>query len=130
MPGSKGPKPRSPRRHWPISEKRHIVELALRKGVSSRSIAREHDINPTSLCQWKALYRAGKLEAQPPRAPRVRVRASSAPLVPVAIAPDVEAPQRDWSIVQVTLRSGASLRIETGALDAGVVCALVAQLQR
>src|SRR6202034_1165029 len=120
MPGSKAPKQRSPRRHWPISEKRRIVDLTLREGTSSRAIAREHGVNPTSLCQWKALYRAGKLDAQPPQA-RARVRASGATFLPVTIAPEVEAPQRDWgiggpSIVQVTLRSGATLRIETGVL--------------
>jgi hypothetical protein len=32
--------------------------------------------------------------------------------------------------VQVTLRSGASLRIETGPLDAGLICALVAELRQ
>ena len=80
MPGSKAPKQRSPRRRWPIADKRRIVELTLREGVSTRAIAREEGVNPTSLCHWKALYQAGKLDTQPPRA---RARASSAAFLPV-----------------------------------------------
>lgn len=33
-------------------------------------------------------------------------------------------------VVQLVLVTGATLRIETGALDAALVCALVAELQR
>ena len=34
------------------------------------------------------------------------------------------------SVVQLVLACGATLRIETGALDAALVCALVAELQQ
>ena len=132
MPRSKAPKQRSPRRRWPIAEKRRIVELTLREGVSTRAIAREEGVNPTSLCHWKALYQAGKLDTQPPR---VRARTSSAAFLPVTIASALEPPRQNWgvggrSIVQLTLPSGATLRIEMGVLDTGVFCALLAQLQR
>ena len=135
MEGSRSQTQRPPRRRWPISEKRRIVELTLREGVSTRAIAHEQGVHPTSLCHWKALYRSGKLDPQLPQAPRARPRASRARFLPVTIASALEAPQRDSgvcgpSIVQVTLPSGATLRIETGVLESGVVCALIAQLQR
>jgi transposase-like protein len=132
MTGSKPKKQREARRRWPIADKRRIVELTLREGVSTRAIAREEGVNPTSLCHWKALYQAGKLDAQPPRA---RARASSAAFLPVTIASAPELRQQTWdaggpSIVQLTLPSGATLRIEMGVLDTGVLCALLAQLQQ
>jgi transposase-like protein len=135
MAGSRAPKQRPPRRRWPISEKRRIVELTLREGLSTRAIAREQGVHPTSLSHWKALYRAGKLNARLPESARTRARASRATFLPVTIAPVIEAPQRNLgaggaSIVQITLPSGATLRIETGELDAGIVCGLIAQLQR
>jgi hypothetical protein len=34
------------------------------------------------------------------------------------------------SVLQLVFASGATLRIETGALDGALVCALVAELQR
>jgi transposase-like protein len=132
---SRAQKQRPPRRRWPISEKRRIVELTLREGASTRAIAREQGVHPTSLSHWKALYRSGKLNAQFPQAPRVRARAPRATFLPVTVAPAVQTLQRDWgldgpSIVQITLPSGATLRIETGVLDAAIVCGLIAQLQR
>ncbi|MBC5807711.1 MAG: transposase [Candidatus Eremiobacteraeota bacterium] len=134
---SKRAKQRAPRRRWPLCEKRRIVELTLREGASIRAIARERGVHPTSLCHWKALYRAGKLDARLPQAPRAHARASSGTFLPVTITSAVHAPQPardsggcDPSIVQITLPSGATLRIEMGVLEAGVVCALVAQLQR
>jgi transposase-like protein len=135
MPESEAPKQRAPRRRWPVSEKRRIVELTLCGGLSLREIAREQGVHPTSLCYWKSLYRAGKLNAQLPVAPRVRIRASSATFLPVTVASSLEAPQRysgvrSPSIVQIALASGATLRLETGVLDTEVVCALIAQLQR
>ena len=128
---------RTPRRRLPLSERRRIVELTLREGASIRAIAREHGVNRNSLYQWRALYRAGKLTAQSPS--RARACASSATFLPVTIAPAVR-PTRSSalygpgacgnSVVQLMLGSGATLRIETGALDAGLICALVAELRR
>ena len=123
---------RAPRRRWPLAEKRRIVELTLREGASLRAIAQEHGVHPTSLCHWKSLYRAGKLNARAPRGSRI----SSATLLPVRITPSAHAPRRESdssmcapSIVQIVLPSGATLRIETGVLDAAVVCALITQLR-
>ena len=130
---------RAPRRRWPPAEKRRIVELTLRAGVSVSAIAREYGVHPTSLNHWKALYRAGKLDAQVKSAPRVPGPAASATFVPVNVLPAMRRPQPATrsdaaaarsGIVQLVLASGATLRIETGALDAALVCALVAELQR
>jgi hypothetical protein len=96
-------------------------------------------VNPNSVHRWKALYRAGKLDA--PAQPRARVAgpAASATFVPVSVAPELRKPQAATrsdaavgrsGIVQLVLASGATLRIETTALDAALVCALVAELQR
>jgi transposase-like protein len=52
MAAPKAPKPRAPRRRWPAAEKRRIVELTLRAGVSVLAIAREHGVHPNSLHQW------------------------------------------------------------------------------
>ena len=132
---SKSPHRRGSHRRVPLAEKRRIVELTLRAGVSVLMIAHEQGVSRTSLYQWQALYRAGKLNAEP-RA-RARPVASSATFLPVTItaAPHAlhsssGAPSSALSVVQLTLASGAMLRIETGALDAGLICALVAELQR
>lgn len=135
MAASNAPNQRSPRRRLPFAEKRRIVELTLREGASVRAIAREQGVNRNSLYQWQALYRAGKLTAEP--TPRTRTVASSATFLPVTIAPVADTRRRvadsgvrGCSIVQLMLASGATLQIETSALDAGLICALVAELRR
>ena len=139
MAAAKSPTQRAPRRHLPPAEKRRIVELTLVEGASIVAIAREHGVHPNSLGQWKALYRTGKLDA--PVKPRARVAgpAASATFVPVSVAPEVHRAQPATrfdaaigrsGIVQLVLASGATLRIETATLDAALVCALVAELQR
>jgi transposase-like protein len=137
MAAAKAPKQRAPYRRWPLAEKRRIVELTLGAGASARAIAREHGVHPNSLCQWKALYRAGKLDAPAQSASRVRASAANATFVPVSIAPAVRRPAARLNahaggsgVVQLLLASGDTLRIETGALDAALVCALVAELRR
>ena len=139
MAARKAPEQRAARRHWAPAEKRRIVELTLRAGASVLAIAREHGVHPTSLHHWKALYRAGKLGAQAQSEPRVSGPAASATFVPVSVAPAVrrlqpasrpDAAACRSGIVQLVLASGATLRIETRALDAALVCALVAELQR
>jgi transposase-like protein len=142
MAATKAPKERAPRRHLPPAEKRRIVELTLRAGTSVLAIAREHGVHPNSLHHWKALYRAGKLDAEVKSikaSPRVAGPAASATFVPVSLVPAVRSPQPAArpdgavcrsGIVQLVLASGATLRIETGALDTALVCALVAELRR
>jgi transposase-like protein len=138
------PKQSAPRRRWPPAEKRRLVELTLRSGVSVGAIAREHGVHPTSLSHWKTLYRAGKLDAQAQSqsasTPRIDSPAASATFLPVSLVRTVRRPQqpatrlsaraRGSSVVQLVLASGATLRIETDALDAVLVCALVAELRR
>jgi transposase-like protein len=130
---------RAPRRHRSPAEKRRIVELTLRAGSSLRAIASEHGVHPNSLRRWKALYRAGELKAPAQREARVVAAAASATFVPVNVVPAAPKPQSaaqpdaeryDRGVVQIVLGSGASLRFESGALDAALVCALVAELRR
>ncbi len=137
MAATRVPSSRAPRERWPLAEKRRIVELTLRAGVSVRTIAFEQGVHPTSLSHWRTLYRAGKLDVQ--STPRGRGSRASATFLPVSIVPAVRGPQPaprpvagacGGSVVQLMLASGATLRIETGALDAALVCALVAELRR
>jgi transposase len=139
MAATKAPKERAPHRHWPMAEKRRIVELTLRPGASLVAIAREQDVNPNNLYRWKTLYRSGELDAPVKPTARVAGPAASATFVPVSVVPEMRRPHpatRSDSvagrsgIVQLVLASGATLRIETGVLDAALVCALVAELQR
>ena len=134
MPGSKAWGQRGPRRRLPLSEKRRLVELTLRDGASIRSVAREQGVNRNSLYQWQALYRAGKLNAEP--AARARAAAPRTTFLPVTLAAAGRALQPPGtqssasSIVQLMLASGATMRIETGPLDAGLIRALVAELRQ
>jgi transposase-like protein len=130
---------RAPRRQWPPAEKRRIVELTLRAGASVPGVARENDVNPNSVHRWKALYRAGKLDAQVKSTLRFPSPAESATFVPVSVVPAAhnaqpaarpDATACRSGIVQLVLASGATLRIETGALDTALVRALVAELRR
>ena len=139
MAATKAPKERASHRHWPMAEKRRIVELTLRPGASLVVIAREHDVNPNNLYRWKRLYRAGKLDAPVKSALRVSGSAVSATFVPVNVVRPARRPQvparpdesvSGCSVVQLVLATGATLRLETRALDAALVCAVVAELQR
>ena len=132
---SKASHRRGAHRRLPLAEKRSLVELTLRAGASILAIAREHGVSRNSLYHWQALYRAGKLNAG--STSRARTVASSATFLPVTIAAAARAPHSPagapssaLSVVQLTLASGATLRIETGALDAGLIWALVAELRR
>jgi len=123
---------KSPRHRHPISEKRRIVELSLREGASIGAIAREQGVHPNSVRQWKSLYRAGQLDPASVPTPR-GAGATSGVFVPVTITPVAHVAgglSETSSVVQITLSSGTMLRIETGALESGLLCALVAQLQR
>jgi len=120
---------RAPRRRWPLSEKQRIVELTLREGTSIRAIAREEGVHPTSLCHWRAEYRAGKLGASA-KMQRTGTRSATPQLLPVTIAPPSSSSPDARNVVELRFSSGASLRIESVALEAPFVCALVAQLQQ
>jgi transposase-like protein len=139
MPSTRAPKERAPRRYLPVADKRRIVELTLRAGASVLAVARENDVNPNSVHRWKALYRAGKLDAQVKSALTFPSPTESAAFVPVSVVPAVRGPQPAArpdaaacrsGVVQLVLASGATLRIEIAALDTALVCALVAELRR
>ncbi len=137
MVASKAPKQRLPYRRLPLAEKRRIVELSLREGTSISAVAREYGVNRHSLYQWQALYHAGKLDAQPSSASHAD--ASSAMFLPVTIATAVRPPRSARSlradadamnVVELTISSGAVLRIETSALSTELIRALIAELRR
>ena len=126
------------RRRRQPAEKRRLVELTLRAGASIREIAREHGLHPNSLRAWKALYRAGMLEVPAQSTRSIRADRASATFVPVSIVPAAlrarpmspDSQPCCGAVVQLAFASGASLRIETGALDTALVSALVAELRR
>jgi transposase-like protein len=139
MAAAKTGKARVARRHWPLTEKRRIVELTLSVGTSVMEIARTHALHPNIVHQWRRLYRAGKLDAQSAPALQSDKDAVSAMLVPVRVVPAVRQSrsvvQRDTSarcssVMHVMLASGSALRIESAAIDAALVCAVVAELRR
>ena len=139
MATARATKQSAPRRHLPPAEKRRIVELTLRSGISIRANASEHGVHPNSLRRWQALYLAGELGAVARSASRVDSRAASATFVPVTIVPAIRGAQPATRsdpgacgrcVVELVLASGASLRIESDALDASLICALVAELRR
>jgi transposase-like protein len=152
MATAEAPKRSAPRRRWPAAEKRRIVELTLRAGASIGAIAREHGLHASSLSHWKALYRAGRLDAQAQSSSRAHAAPANATFVPVSLVRAVRRPQPATrglgpvprparrlstdacgcgsAVVQLVFGSGVTLRIETDALDAALVCALVAELQR
>lgn len=128
-------------RSWSIAKKRHIVELTLREGASIAEIAQAHGIHSNSVSRWRALYRAGKLGARSARPARVPATVPSTALLPVTVAPAMRATrtiaqaspaadERETSILQLTLSSGATLRLQTGPLDVDLVCALLAELRK
>jgi transposase-like protein len=132
----KGSKQRAPRRRWPLSEKRRIVELTLRPGASLSAIAIEHGVSRTGLCNWKSLYRAGKLDAS--AAPRAGSTAKPT-FLPVSIEPVVrkarpvplgDAGVHGGSVLQLAFPSGTKMRIETSALNLALISALIAELRR
>lgn len=136
MAASKAPK-RLPYRRLPLAEKRRIVELTLREGATISAIAREYGVNRHSLYQWQALYRTGKLDAQPISA--VRAGTSGATFLPVTIAPAARSSRSTralpinagvMNVVELTVPSGAMLRIESRALSAELIRALISELRR
>jgi transposase-like protein len=124
------------RRRWPLSEKRRIVELTLRPGASLHAIAIEHGVSRTGLCNWKSLYRAGKLDAS--AAPHAG-STTRPTFLPVSIEPVVrkarpvplgDAGIHGGAVLQLAFPSGTTMRIETSALNLALIGALIAELRR
>lgn len=134
----------SARQHrWSLSEKRRIVELTHGKGASISEIALAHGIHRTVLSRWRSLYRAGKLSDGLPRK-RSSGTGAGATLLPVMISTrhqeEADVSQvtvsstassrtHEKAVIHMNLPSGATLRIETGSLDATFVCTLLAELR-
>jgi transposase-like protein len=117
-------------RHWPLTEKRRIVELTLQAGASISKVAHAHGVHPTSLSHWRTMYRSGKLGAKS-SGKIARATTVSAAMLPVTVTAEQEhfTRSRESSVVHLTLASGAALRLETPRLDSALICALLAELR-
>lgn len=138
------PNPGRPRHRRSVEERRRIVELTFREGASISEIAFANNIHPTSLSHWRTLYRSGKLTADTPRQDTPGTT-SSTTFLPVRLTPGqaailppsqmvarsaMSASTREPDVVQIMLPSGATLRLETSAINAAFVCALLAEVRR
>ncbi len=132
-------KARVARRHWPLTEKRRIVDLTLSAGASVSEIARTYGLHPNIVHQWRRLHRAGRLEAQSAPASQTDVETASTTFVPVRVVPAVrraravvqrDARARSSSVMHIILASGSAVLIESVAIDAALVCAVVAEMRR
>jgi transposase-like protein len=127
------------RPHCSPQERRRIVELSFNDGASIAEIALAHGIHPTSLSHWRSLYRAGRLDTKRPKPDLAGIPATTNFLPVVLRSKNTEEPSPDnrnscvhhdqRSIVQVTLPSGATLRIESGTLDMVQIGTLLAEMR-
>jgi transposase len=116
-------------RHWSTEEKRRIVELTHRAGASINTIAREHDVHPTVLSQWRKLYREGELAERSLGKDAEDSKPSI--FLPVTVGrKNAMAGPSSCNLLEVVLPSGVVLRMETSTLDPQLLCAILAQLQR
>ena len=143
MSTSEAPNSDTPKHHRSMEERRRIVELTFREGASISEIARANDVHPTSLSHWRTLYRSGKLTTDAPRQDTPGTT-SSTTFLPVKLTPGeaVASPPSQMAVrsamststhnpdvVQIMLPSGATLRMETSAIDAAFICALLAEVR-
>lgn len=103
------------RREWSSIVKRRIVAETLVPGASVSVVARRHDINANQLFRWRR-----ELVAE--------VAAGGAgQLVPVTIAPAVDAPAVSAGLIEIELPNQVRVRI-TGAADPAAVSAAIGAL--
>ena len=109
--------PAPARRRWPVEEKRHIVELTLRKNASIGSIAQQFGIHATTLSAWRNLYRDERLELR--KTAHNLNESLITTLIPVNVAPPTCMPltQSSRSTVNINFSSGTSVRIEVDVLN-------------
>jgi transposase len=91
-----------PRRRHALSEKRRMVELTFRPGVSVAQVARENGVNANQLFGWRRAFERGEL-AEPD--------SDSTALLPVSVSAASEIPMRKASPQQEPSTSG-SIHIE------------------
>lgn len=129
------------RRRWSVEEKLRIVEESLRSGVSVRSVAQRHGLNPNQLFTWRKLAREGAFAPRPAEVPGfvpVELVAagpcSSRP--PPAVErvarslPDgavAETPGVGGALAEIELPNGVRLRVAAG-IEAPVLGRLVSTL--
>ena len=82
------------RRRWPVSEKARIVAESFAPGSSLRSAARRHGVSRSTLDEWRALAREGKLGPVPEAA----APATGTPRAGAAAAPRIDGPAPSPSV--------------------------------
>jgi transposase-like protein len=123
------------RPHCSREERQRIVELSFEKGTSITEVARANGVHPSSLSHWRSLYQAEKStesrsikNPSPPAFLPVKLTAQTpVPTTSIAHAA-VHSDMR--TIVQITLPSGATLRIESCVLDIAHISTLLVGMRR
>jgi transposase-like protein len=110
------------RPHCSREERQRIVELSFEEGTSITEIARANGVHPSSLSHWRSLYQAKKSATH-----QSKNNSSHTTFLPVKLAAQtpVSTAAVGQTIVQMTLPSGATLRIESSALDVACISALL-----
>lgn len=109
---------RQVRKRRSAAEKRLIVEQALEPGASVARVARAHGLNANVVFNWRRLYIAGKLAAEPAQAMK---------LLPVRIAerdvverPPEEAFTPSCGSIHIELPGEVRIRVEGHADPAAI----------
>lgn len=100
------------RRHWPTSEKRAAVALAMEPGASVSEVAAAFDVKPSQISAWRRKLSEGDLEAGD----------VPATFAKVDVAPTAEQPEAGKIVV--VFPSGVRMRIE-GSVDPSVLAAVL-----
>ena len=126
-------------KRWPIAQKYRIVEETFVSGASVAAVARRHNANANQVFEWRKLYRQGRLLDRKAASqvlpghdlvrigvfdhdggirPLPVVNGHSVPLSPEAgkASPEV----RPGGIIEIELRSGIKVRVDTG-IDAAAL---------
>jgi transposase len=126
-----GPR-RAPRVHRSVVEKRQIVELSLRPGMSVARAAQSAGVNANQVFKWRQDYRSGLL---------LEARETSTSLIPVVVAPtssevDIEVaapsspvPSTPTGAIHIDIPGRASISVEHGA-DGALLRTILESLRR
>ena len=119
--------PVPPKRYWPVSEKRRIVELTLRKNASVQDVAKQFSLDPPTLSSWRTLYRRGKLVEK-----SSKNKTFAEALLPVTVTdfPDLLPITTNRMHARIDLPCGASLQIQAETLDFQALGKLLASVRK
>jgi len=92
------------RRHWPVAEKRRIVELTLEPGASVALVARSNGLNSNQVFAWRRAFERGELSESSPAATA---------LLPVTVSVPADPAMR--GSIHIEFPGLATIRVESGA---------------